>query len=960
MRDVNEKDFIIIENARHHNLDISVTIPKNKFTVISGVSGSGKTSLAFYVIHAEAQRRYIDSLPSYVKQFLPMYEAPKVQSIRGLSPSIAINQKNISDNPRSNVSTITEIYDYLRVLFSKIGTPYSPVTGRPIKAQTVSEITSVILGIGDGKRIYIVATVVKNSDSSIKHAEIDRLKSIGYVRFLVNGVVIKEDELNDIANYEYVDSSNNISVIVDRLVISNNDDTGKGFAQRVSNSVENALKIGKGVIEICILDDNKIDDKVEDKIVKTLVFSELAICHESGFSIPNQEPRIFSFNNPVGACDNCTGVGTIESFDVNIAIPNDTLSIEAGVLKILEHVYEEHPNVKGYFKKKITELARENNFSVKMPFSKIPEEVRNNILYDSNSNANKKGRGVLDIIGDLFPDIMSQYKGRVVCPKCKGSRLKEEVLCIKVGGLGNNSKLNIYDVTSKTVEDALIWIENLQQEITEKEYEIAEKIISAIRRKLALLFDMGLGYVTLHRNSSTLSGGEAQRIKLAANIGSGLTGVLYILDEPSIGLHTRDNKVLIENLKSIRDLGNTVVVIEHDEEIIESADHLIEIGPFAGVNGGKLVSQGSIEDVISNESSLLGKYLADYFKIPLLNSRRKACKYIHVKGFVCNNIIDLDFTLPLENLVCVTGVSGSGKSTLVNAGLCKIVQSSLSHNKKSDTFYKSVSGIEYIDKIITIDQKPIGRTSMSNPATYIGVFNEIRSWYASLQESKIRGYKIGRFSFNTKGGRCEKCCGHGILKIEMLFLPPSYIKCEECNGKKYNRETLEVLYQGKNIYDILEMSVEEACVFFQHVPKIKEKLQVLINVGLGYLKIGQPSTTLSGGEAQRIKLSKELLKKATGRTLYTFDEPTTGLHMEDILLLLKILNDLVSQGNSIVIVEHNLHIIKNADYIIDIGPEGGKNGGKIVATGTPEEILASENSITGKFLSKYLVRKTNV
>lgn len=935
MGDTNNKDLIVVENAEHHNLNLSVNLPKNKFIVVSGVSGSGKTSLAFYVIHAEAQRRYIESLPSYVKQFLPMYEVPKVQNIIGLSPSIAINQKTISENPRSNVSTITEIYDYLRVLFAKIGIPYSPITGKPIKPQSVREITDLILEIEQGKKIYIIATVIKDR-KGVHQSEIDILKKMGYVRFLINGVISKVDEIPKLKRNEH----NNIAVIVDRLIVND----GKGISQRISNSVENALKIGKGIIDVCILDE---DDS--GKIVETFTFSELFACPKSGFTIPEKEPRLFSFNNPAGACDSCMGVGTIEAFDINLAIPNLNLSIETGVLKILEQVYEEHPQVKEYFKKKITELARENSFSVKKLFSEISEEIRRKILYGTSEIS-----GILTLIGELFPDIMEQYNGRVVCPKCSGSRLKEEVLCIKIGDRDKNGGLNIYDVTKKTVVDALVWVNSLKEEITDKEYEIVDRIIFSIKKKLTLLKDMGLDYITLHRNSSTLSGGEAQRIKLAANISSGLTGVIYVLDEPSIGLHAKDNQILIKILKHIRDLGNTVIVIEHDEEIIESADHVIEIGPFAGINGGKLIAQGAPEEIRLNNNSLLGQYLADYSKVPLLNSRRKASKYICIKGFSCNNIIDLDFQIPLENLVCVTGVSGSGKSTLVNEGLCKTIQSALNHGKKSDAHYKCVSGIEYLDKITIVDQKPIGRTALSNPATYFGVFNEIRIWFAGLQESKIRGYKIGRFSFNMKGGRCEKCRGYGILKIEMLFMPPSYIKCEECNGKKYNRETLEICYQGKNIYDVLEMSIEEACEFFQYVPKIKEKLLVLIEVGLGYLKMGQSSTTLSGGEAQRIKLSKELSKKATGKTLYIFDEPTTGLHMEDITLLLKILNDLVNNNNSVVIIEHNLHVIKNADYVIDMGPEGGTNGGSIIAVGTPEDIHMNTNSKTGKFLKKYL------
>ena len=928
-------DFIEIKGAREHNLkNINVNIPKNKLTVITGLSGSGKSSLAFDTIYAEGQRRYVESLSSYARQFLDLMKKPDVDSIEGLSPAISIEQKTTSHNPRSTVGTVTEIYDYMRLLWARVGTPYSPATGLPIESQTISQMVDRTLELPEGSRIMILSPIARGKKGEYKK-ELENLQKQGYQRVKIDGQIYDLEETPELNKNQKHD----IEVVIDRIVVK------EGIEERLSQSFETAIKLSDG---LAFVENTSTNDRT--------TFSSRFACPVSGFTIEEIEPRLFSFNNPYGACPHCDGIGAKLYMDPLLIVPNPNLSLSQGAIAPW------HGFRTSFYEQTLASLADYLHISLKTPWKDLPDDARNIILYGSGDEpiplyfsrfvTNKPFEGVIPNMERRFLETdsasareeLARYQSAAPCEACHGKRLKPEALAVKIGGL------DIMEASDMSIKDALLWFNGIKPNLSPQKQEIAAKIIKEICERLSFLNNVGLEYLTLSRQSGSLSGGEAQRIRLASQIGTGLTGVLYVLDEPSIGLHQRDNARLIETLERLRDIGNSVIVVEHDEDAIRSADFIIDIGPQAGSLGGKIMAQGTIKDILKSDS-LTAQYLNGIKKIAVPQKRRKGNgKFVGLKGVRTNNLKNVDVKIPLGTFTCVTGVSGGGKSSLILETLCKALEKEINGSREPAGIYDKLIGAENIDKIINIDQSPIGRTPRSNPATYTGLFTYIRDWYAALPESKARGYNAGRFSFNVAGGRCEACKGDGVTKIEMHFLPDVYVECDVCKGKRFNRETLEVKYKDKSIADVLDMTVDDAFTFFENIPSIKSRLDLLRRVGLGYIKLGQPATTLSGGEAQRIKLSKELSKRATGKTLYILDEPTTGLHFEDINKLLSILQSLVDQGNSLIVIEHNLDVIKTADYIIDIGPEGGDGGGQIIAQGTPEQVAKSEVSYTAKFL----------
>ncbi len=931
-------DKIVIKGAREHNLkNINLEIPKNKLVVITGVSGSGKSTLAFDTIYSEGQRKYVESLSAYARQFLQMMNKPDVDSIDGLSPAISIEQKTTQKNPRSTVGTVTEIYDYLRVLYARVGVPYSPATGKPIKSQSVSEMTDLIIKNNIDKRIYILSPIVRDRKGEYRK-EIEDLKKRGYQRLKVDNVVYDIDEVPSLKkNFKH-----NIDVVIDRLVVK------KNIQQRLGESIEVALTLSDGLLYLENLDTNKIS-----------IFSSKFACPVSGFSIEEIEPRLFSFNAPQGACSECDGLGVEKYFDEYKIVPDETRSIADGAIKPWETKVFGYQ--KKYFVETIDKILKQFKVKKNVPWSEIPKKVKNIILYgDENSELNflYDFEGIINFIDRKYEETerwwlqyeLEKYLSERDCEVCNGYRLNEKALAVKI------DENHIGNITKKSISECLHWFSSLESKLDKNNKKIAEGVIKEIKDRLVFLNRVGLDYLSLARASKTLSGGESQRIRLASQIGSGLTGVLYVLDEPSIGLHQKDNQQLIETLFRLRDLGNTVIVVEHDEDAIRQSDHIIDIGVKAGVNGGHIIAEGELKKILKNNKSLTAKYLNKSLEIEVPKNRRKfnKNKVFKLNKIKTNNLDNLNITLPLGNFITVTGVSGSGKSSLIIDTLYQRLDEYFNKSLNKDESRFNFKGINHIDKVIDIDQSPIGRTPRSNPATYTGCFTPIRDWFANLNESSARGYKPGRFSFNVKGGRCESCEGDGVKKIEMHFLADVYVECDICKGKRYNRETLEVKYKDKSISDVLEMTVEEGYKFFDKIPAIKQKLQTLMDVGLDYIKIGQSATTLSGGEAQRIKLSKELSKRSTGKTLYILDEPTTGLHFDDVKKLLKILHTLVDEGNTVIVIEHNLDVIKTADHIIDLGPLGGVNGGQIVGTGTPEDIANNKKSFTGEFLKKIL------
>lgn len=939
----NPNDFIKVRGAKEHNLkNISIDIPKNQLVVITGLSGSGKSSLAFDTIYAEGQRRYVESLSSYARQFLQLQNKPEVESITGLSPAIAIDQKTTSRNPRSTVGTITEIYDYIRLLYARIGIPYSPATGLPIKSQTPAQIVDAILELDQDTKIYVLAPIVRGAKGEHRK-ELLQFRKHGYQRVRIDGIVY---DLNDLPEMDK-NKKHDIEIIVDRLVIE------PDINSRLNESIETALKIGDGLLFIEIVDKEKL-----------LVFSEKFSCPISGFQINEIEPRIFSFNSPFGACPKCQGIGVESFFAPELVIPDHNLSIMEGAIAPWR-------NSKTKYQTQTLEcLAQHYKTSVHTPYDKLSPEFKEVLLFGSGgeeitinySDGIRKQTVVkpfdgiipsldkmLDDNKDWMEDDLKSFQKERRCQSCNGHRLKMESLCIKV------ADHNIGQINDMTIANVLNWFIELPNKLTVTQNKIAERVLREIQKRLGFLNNVGLEYLTLSRESGTLSGGESQRIRLASQIGSGLTGVLYVLDEPSIGLHQRDNDKLIKTLMHLKGLGNTVIVVEHDHETMMCADHLIDIGPGAGVHGGNLVAQGTPNEVCNNLDSITGQYLKGTKFIPIPKETRawNPDKMISLTGARVNNLKNVTVNIPLGTFTCVTGVSGGGKSSLIIHTLYKAIIKKLDRANVNPGVYDKITGIEYIDKVIEIDQSPIGRTPRSNPATYTGAFNAIRDWFVELPDAKARGYKAGRFSFNVKGGRCESCQGDGMIKIEMHFLPDVYVKCEECNGARYNSSTLEIKYKNHSISDVLRLTVDDALLLFANIPNIADKLKALQDVGLGYIKIGQSATTLSGGEAQRIKLAKELSKRSTGRTLYILDEPTTGLHADDVKKLLKVLHKLVNLGNTALVIEHNLDVIKTADYVIDVGPEGGEHGGMIIAEGKPQDIIDEPRSITGFYLKKY-------
>ncbi|MDG1982740.1 MAG: excinuclease ABC subunit UvrA [Alphaproteobacteria bacterium] len=946
------KQFLKVRGANEHNLkNVDIDIPKDRLIVMTGVSGSGKSSLAFDTIYAEGQRRYVESLSAYARQFLQMMQKPDVESIEGLSPAISIEQKSTNKNPRSTVGTVTEIYDYMRLLWARIGVPYSPATGLPIESQTVSQMVDKIFKKENDSKIYLLAPIVRGRKGEYRKEFIE-LRKKGFQRLRIN------DEFYDIEEIPVLDryKKHYIEVVVDRLVIKKStEEDNKDLLQRLADSIEITLQLSDGLLYTLDVDSNEKE-----------VFSSNFSCPESGFTIDEIEPRIFSFNNPAGACNKCDGLGNAVAFDLDLVVPDQNITFRDGAIAPWS------VNTSKLYIQTLESLGRHYKFNIDDKFSDIPEETKQKILYGSGDDkieiiyndgtrvfkSNKAFEGIIpNLIRRLkeseskwVKEELGRYQSDKDCEKCNGKRLKLETLCVKI------NEHDIADVSRLTIEEAREWFLNLNQVLNEQELAISKQVLKEINDRLGFLTSVGLSYLSISRNSGTLSGGESQRIRLASQIGSGLSGVLYVLDEPSIGLHQRDNERLLHTLQKLRDLGNTVIVVEHDEEAILIADHVIYIGPGAGINGGKIIAQGTPKEVQENKNSITGNYLSGIKSIAIPKSRRKINpnKNITLRGASGNNLQDIDVEFPLGILTCVTGVSGGGKSTLVIQTLQRSLSKILNGNSSIPSPYKSISGISQIDKIIDIDQSPIGRTPRSNPATYTGAFNHIRDWFAGLPEAKARGYLPGRFSFNVKGGRCEVCQGDGVIKIEMHFLPDVYVQCDQCKGKRYNRETLEVKWRDKSISDVLDMTVSEGAELFKAVPLIHEKLETLERVGLGYIKIGQRSTTLSGGEAQRIKLAKELSRKGTGRTIYILDEPTTGLHFHDIKKLLEVMQELVDNGNTMIVIEHNLDVIKTADHVIDLGPEGGDKGGYIVAKGTPEEVSKVKESHTGIFLKKLL------
>ena len=944
----NSKKFIKVYGSREHNLkDLSVNIPKEEITVITGLSGSGKSSLAFDTIYAEGQRRYVESLSAYARQFLEMMQKPDVDQIEGLSPAISIEQKTTSRNPRSTVGTVTEIHDYLRLMFARIGIPHSPETGLPIKSQTITEMVDQALKLKKNSKVYLLAPIIRERKGEYRK-EFSELLKKGFQRVKVDGEFY---EISDVPNLKK-NFKHNIDVVVDRLVI--NDD----IKSRLADSFELATSLSDGLAVIEIQSDKKEE-------AERILFSANYACPVSGFTIEEIEPRLFSFNNPKGACNKCDGLGTQYFIDEELVIPDKNLSINDGAIAPWSKKSTPSP----YYFQTLFALSNHYNVSLDIKWKDLPKDFKNIILngsendeieflYDDGSRTFKTKKPFEGIINNLkrryietdsswMRNEIEKFQSISDCESCSGYRLNDEALSVKI----NN--MHIGQLTSLSIKDAKNWFVKLEKKLNKKEKEIAKNIIKEIMERLSFLENVGLGYLTLSRTSGTLSGGESQRIRLASQIGSGLTGVLYVLDEPSIGLHQRDNKKLLSTLKRLKDLGNTVIIVEHDEETMNFADYIIDVGPKEGIHGGHLVAEGNIEQIKKNKNSITGQYLSGKKSIELRKKRKiDNDKKITIKGASGNNLKKINAEFPLGRFICVTGVSGSGKSTLLFQTLYRAMNRTLNNSQNSPMKYDSIDGMHLIDKIININQSPIGRTPRSNPATYTGAFSPIRDWFCGLPESKARGYKPGRFSFNVKGGRCEACQGDGLIKIEMHFLPDVYVQCDQCKGKRYNRETLEIKYRENSISDVLEMTVDEAHELFKAVPSIREKMETLKRVGLGYIKVGQQATTLSGGEAQRIKLAKELAKKATGRTFYVLDEPTTGLHFHDVKKLLSVLHELVDQGNTVAIIEHNLDVIKTSDWIIDVGPEGGDNGGLIVAQGTPEEIIKTKKSYTGKFLKE--------
>ncbi len=939
---------IAIRGAREHNLkNIDVTLPRNQLVVITGLSGSGKSSLAFDTIYAEGQRRYVESLSAYARQFLELMQKPDVDSIEGLSPAISIEQKTTSKNPRSTVGTVTEIYDYMRLLFARVGVPYSPATGLPIESQTVSQMVDRVMEMAEGTRLYLLAPIVRGRKGEYRK-ELADLQKRGFQRVKIDGELYEIEEAPPLDKKRKHD----IEVVVDRLIVH------EGIETRLADSFETALHLADG---LAFTEEAKKDGE-------RTTFSAKFACPVSGFTIDEIEPRLFSFNNPFGACPACDGLGITLFFDPDLVVPDPKLSLKDGAIAPWSRSATPSP----YYQQTLDSIARHFKVSTRTPWEDLPAKVREVILHGSGKTAitmtyedglrsyktTKPFEGVVpnmerrwrETDSDWVRDDLGKYQSNKACEACGGHRLKPEALAVKL------DRLHISQVAEFSVAQAAEWFGALNDKLRRKDQEIAERILKEINERLKFLVDVGLDYLTLSRGSASLSGGESQRIRLASQIGSGLTGVLYVLDEPSIGLHQRDNARLLETLKRLRDLGNSVIVVEHDEDAIRSADFLIDMGPRAGVKGGEVVAIGLPEEVMSHPDSLTGQYLTGLRQIEVPRLRREGHpgQEIRILGATENNLQDVEAAIPLGTFTCVTGVSGSGKSTLIIETLYKALARRLHKARANPGRHEGIEGIEYLDKIIDIDQSPIGRTPRSNPATYIGAFTPIREWFAGLPESNARGYKPGRFSFNVKGGRCEACQGDGVIKIEMHFLPDVYVQCDVCKGKRYNRETLEITFKDRSIADILDMTVDEGVDFFKAVPSIRAKLETLQKVGLGYIHIGQQATTLSGGEAQRVKLSKELSRRATGRTLYILDEPTTGLHFEDVKKLLEVLQALVDQGNTVVVIEHNLEVIKTADWILDLGPDGGDRGGRIVAAGTPEEVAQVAESHTGHYLAPYL------
>ncbi len=962
------KRVISVQGAREHNLkNISVELPRDKLIVFTGLSGSGKSSLAFDTIYAEGQRRYVESLSAYARQFLEMMQKPDVDQIDGLSPAISIEQKTTSRNPRSTVGTVTEIYDYLRLLFARVGIPYSPATGLPIEAQTVTQMVDRTLALPEGTRLYLLAPVVRGRKGEYRK-EFAEYQKKGFQRVKVDGQFYEIDAVPTLdKKYKH-----DIDVVVDRLVVK------PDLGTRLADSFETALKLADGLAVAEFADkplpasqtQEDSANKSANETHERIIFSQRFACPVSGFTIDEIEPRIFSFNNPFGACPVCDGLGTELKFEAELVVPDGSLSLREGAIVPWAKTGATSP----YYTQTLEALSKHYKFSMTVPWKDLPKKARDVILngtgdeevtftYDDGLRTYKNKKSFEGVLGNIerrwretdsewMREELSQFQSDHECQACKGYRLKPQTLAIKI------DKLHIGEVSQFSIRNADEWFRKLDSKLTPKQQEIAARILKEIRERLKFLVDVGLDYLSLSRVSGTLSGGESQRIRLASQIGSGLTGVLYVLDEPSIGLHQRDNARLLQTLTHLRDIGNTVIVVEHDEDAIRLADFMLDIGPGAGVNGGHIVAQGTPQEVMANPNSLTGQYLTGFQQVPLPKKRRawEKGRSIRVTGARANNLKNVSAEIPLGVFTCVTGVSGGGKSTLVVDTIYRALARKLMGTREAPLPHDDLKGTEHLDKIIDIDQSPIGRTPRSNPATYTGAFTFIRDWFAGLPEAKARGYGPGRFSFNVKGGRCETCQGDGVIKIEMHFLPDVYVTCDECKGHRYNRETLEIKFKDKSIADVLDMTVAEAADFFRAVPSVRDKMDTLERVGLGYIKVGQQATTLSGGEAQRVKLAKELAKRATGRTLYLLDEPTTGLHFHDVKKLLEVLHELVDQGNSMVVIEHNLEVIKTADWIIDLGPEGGDGGGEIVAVGTPEDVAKVAKSYTGQYLKDVLKR----
>ncbi|ACU48092.1 MULTISPECIES: excinuclease ABC subunit UvrA [Brucella] len=965
---MSDQKFISIRGAREHNLkNVDLDLPRDKLIVMTGLSGSGKSSLAFDTIYAEGQRRYVESLSAYARQFLEMMQKPDVDQIDGLSPAISIEQKTTSRNPRSTVGTVTEIYDYMRLLFARVGIPYSPATGLPIESQTVSQMVDRVIALEEGTRLYILAPIVRGRKGEYRK-ELAELQKKGFQRVKVDGTFY------EIADVPPLDKKykHDIDVVVDRVVVR------PDLSTRLADSLETCLKLADG-LAIAEFADKPLPvgetaeggsaNKSANETHERILFSEKFACPVSGFTIPEIEPRLFSFNNPFGACPTCDGLGTQQAIDPNLIIPDESAALKDGA--VAPWARSSSP----YYNQTLEALGKAYGFKVSARWSELSEEARQAILYGTKGReitfhyddglrsyqTTKPFEGVIPNLERRWKETDSAWSREEIerfmastpCPACNGYRLKPEALSVKIG------KKHIGEITEMSIRKADAWFRDIDGSFNEKQREIAARILKEIRERLQFLNDVGLDYLTLARNSGTLSGGESQRIRLASQIGSGLTGVLYVLDEPSIGLHQRDNARLLDTLRHLRDLGNTVIVVEHDEDAILTADYVVDIGPAAGVHGGKVIAQGSPQDIMANTNSLTGKYLSGAMEVAVPAERRKISKTkrLRVVGARGNNLKNVSADIPLGTFTAVTGVSGGGKSTFLIETLFKAASRRIMGSREHPAEHDRIEGLEFLDKVIDIDQSPIGRTPRSNPATYTGAFTPIRDWFAGLPEAKARGYQPGRFSFNVKGGRCEACQGDGVIKIEMHFLPDVYVTCDVCHGKRYNRETLDVLFKGKSIADVLDMTVEEGAEFFSAVPAVRDKLETLVKVGLGYIKVGQQATTLSGGEAQRVKLAKELSRRATGRTLYILDEPTTGLHFHDVAKLLEVLHELVEQGNTVVVIEHNLEVIKTADWVIDLGPEGGDGGGEIVAVGRPEDIVQEKRSYTGQFLKELLERR---